>query len=84
MALAKRASVTWDELAKSGKHGLGWELLPISKLSIVPPPKFADNDQVMVFRYHGKLPMVGFRVATIFHVWAIERHFGELYKHGGS
>ena len=82
MALAKRARLTWDELAKSGRHQLGWEYITVEQLRMKLPPKFADNTKVMVLRYHKLHPMVGVRVGHTFHVLAIEANFGDLYDHG--
>ena len=43
---------------------------------------FASTDKVMVFRYSGKLPMVGVRNGRVYHVLAIEAKFGDVYDHG--
>lgn len=82
-ALAKRATMTWSEIKRSGRHALGSELLPKGDLRAAMPEKFNDAiDHFHVFRYHGKLPMAGVRVGAVFHIVAIEREFGELYDHG--
>lgn len=84
MTLQKLASLTWGELRGQHKHKLGYEMLPANKFKASAPRGFDDAPQFMVFRYHGKLPMAGVRVNEVFHVLWIERHFRELYDHGGS
>ncbi len=80
VSLQERASLTWDQIAKTDRHGQGYEHLPAKKFP-TPPTQFSDRDQFMVFRYSGNLPMVGVRIGDVFHILWIERKFGELYKH---
>lgn len=81
-ALARRGAMTWRELLQAPRHGLGYEMLPVSSLKPTVPEPFSDSPKVMVFRYHGKLPMAGVRVADTLHLLWLERRFGDLYDHG--
>lgn len=78
MALVKRSSLTWDDLARLPRHKLGWELIPGEQLRMTLPDKFSDSRKVMVMRYDGMLPMAGVRVGQTFHVLAIEAKFNDL------
>lgn len=82
MALVKRAALTWNDLALSGRKALGWELIPVKQLKMTLPAPFVDQDRVMVMRYDGKKPMAGVRVGDTYHVLAIEAQFNDLYDHG--
>lgn len=81
MALQKRSSLTWREIMVIPRHGLGYEMLPAGQIKCAPPHRFEGTEKFMVFRYHGKLPMVGARIRDTFHVLWIERQYGELYDH---
>lgn len=80
--LEELSALDWGTIQRSGRHGLGFEMLLKSSLTPSLPPKFQDTEKVMVFRYAGKLPMVGVRVSNTFYVLAIEAAFNDLYDHG--
>ena len=80
--LEQRSRLTWQQIAQSDRHGQGTELLPINDIKAAVPDRFSDQAKVMIFRYHGKKPMVGVRVGSTFHVLWIEKTFGDLYDHG--
>ena len=79
--LQKLASSKWKDLITAPRHGQGTELIPASQIKAPIPPRFQDQPKFMVFRYDGKLPMVGVRVRDVFHVLWIEPEFGRLYDH---
>jgi hypothetical protein len=79
--LQKLASSVWADIKRAPRHGQGTELLPARDLKAPIPARFQDQDKFMVFRYHGKLPMAGVRVADVYHVLWIEPEFGKLYNH---
>jgi hypothetical protein len=81
--LQVKGSLTWNQIAKAGRHKQGCEYLLAERFPI-PPPQFADREKFMVFRYSGLRPMAGARVGDVFYILWIEREFGELYDHGGS
>lgn len=80
--LQKLATSTWGEIKRAPRHGQGTELIPARDLRAPIPARFQDQDRFMVFRYQGKLPMAGVRVADVYHVLWIEPEFGRLYDHG--
>lgn len=82
MALQKRATLTWVEIKQLNRHKLGYEFIPVAQFKPPIPPTFDGEDQIMVFRYDGMLPMAGIRADDTFHVFWVERAFNELYDHG--
>ena len=79
--LESLASLTWATIKRAPRHGLGFEKIPVDQLKMSLPAIFEDEEDVMVFRYHGKLPMAGVRREATLHLVALERQFGELYDH---
>lgn len=78
---AKRSGLTWDELAKHDRHGLGYEKLPMTEIKPRVPEKY-QQEKFVVFRHEGNLPFVGFRAGDVFYVLWIETKYGDLYDHG--
>lgn len=83
-ALAEKGSMPWRMLKGAPRGGQGSELIPKGKIKAPVPPKFDNHDKFMVFRYDGTLPMVGVRVADVYHLLWLERVHGDVYDHGGS
>ncbi|WP_317232024.1 hypothetical protein [Clavibacter capsici] len=81
-SLQSLSSLTWRDIRRAPRHGLGFEKLPVRQLNMSMPDAFAESSEVYVFRYSGRLPMAGVRAGATFHIVAIEREFGELYNHG--
>lgn len=79
--LQELASMSWSEIKRQGRHKQGFELISVDQLTISLPEAFEGKEQVMAFRYHGLLPMVGIRAGATLHILAIEREFDELYRH---
>lgn len=80
-AIFRRKNLTWNEIKRADRHGLGTE--KVAKVSIkAPTPKFItdDMDSYLVFRYHGKRPMVGYRQRDVFYVLWFDSDF-TLYDH---
>jgi hypothetical protein len=80
-AIYRRKSISWNEIKRLDKHGLGTE--KISKSAIKAGiPKFItdDMDDFLVFRYKGLNPMVGYRQKDIFFVLWFDHDF-TLYNH---
>lgn len=80
--LQKLSAMNWTELITSGRHGCGLEHIAASEFKPAIPARFQDQEKFTVFRYRGKLPMAGVRVADVFHVLWIEPRFNDLYDHG--
>lgn len=82
VAMAKRAQLTWRQIKQADRHGLGTEFIPAHQIKAPIPTHFSDSDRFMVFRYRGKLPMVGVRTGDTFHILWVEANFDDLYPHG--
>lgn len=78
----KRSQLTWTELERQGKHGLGSEKLPMSMIRPRVPEFLEDEDKITIYRHEGNLPFAGFRAADVFYVIWIETKYGDLYDHG--
>lgn len=80
-AIFRRKNLTWENIKKVDRHGLGTE--KIAKNSIkAPMPRFITDEvaDFLVFRYNGTCPMVGYRHKDIFFVLWFDHNF-TLYNH---
>ena len=80
-AIFRRKDTNWRELIHSDRHALGLE--KISKDSIkaaIPQNIKEDEKHFLAFRFHGKYPMVGYRVNDIFYILWFD-HNCTLYDH---
>jgi hypothetical protein len=80
-AIFRRKGLTWSQIKKCDRHGLGTE--KITKSSIKAPiPRFITEDvnDFLVFRYNGMNPMVGYRQRDVFFVLWFDHDF-TLYNH---
>lgn len=80
-AVFRRKNLTWNEIKRADRHGLGTEKIAKSSIK-APTPKFItdDMDSYLAFRYHGKCPMVGYRQRDVFYVLWFDSDF-TLYNH---
>jgi len=80
-ALYKRKSLTWNEIKQAHRHGLGTEKVPKNAIK-APTPRFITEEckHYLVFRYHGKKPMVGYRKGEVFYILWFDADF-TLYDH---
>ncbi len=80
-AMFRRKGVTWNEIKQQHRHGLGTEKIARSSVKAAIPPFITDEvDDFIAFRYHGKRPMVGYRVKDVFYVLWFDHDF-TLYHH---
>ena len=80
-SIFKRKNLSWNEIKKADRHGLGFE--KISKNAIKgSKPKFITEDMndFLSFRFSGMKPMVGYRIQNIFYVLWFDLDYS-LYKH---
>ncbi|EFE48732.1 hypothetical protein NEIELOOT_02709 [Neisseria elongata subsp. glycolytica ATCC 29315] len=80
-AIFRRKNLTWENIKKADRHGLGTE--KIAKNSIkAPMPRFITDEvaDFLVFRYNDTCPMVGYRHKDIFFVLWFDHNF-TLYNH---
>ncbi|RVU39983.1 hypothetical protein EOE67_08735 [Rheinheimera riviphila] len=80
-AIFRRKNLTWNDIKKADRHGLGTEKIAKNAIN-APIPKFIteDMDTYLVFRYHGLRPMVGYRQRDVFYVLWFDSDF-TLYAH---
>lgn len=80
-AIFRRRNLSWEEIKKADRHGLGTEKIPKTAIK-APLPKFITEEvtDFLVFRYNGKCPMVGYRQRDIFFVLWFDHDF-TLYNH---
>jgi hypothetical protein len=79
--LDRLSQLTWAEISKSSRHGLGYEKIAQNSIRATIPKHIKKDDIILIaFRFYGKAPMVGYRKNTIFHILWIDRDF-TLYQH---
>lgn len=80
-AIFKRKNMTWDDIFKAQRHGLGNEKISVSSIK-QEKPKFITEDikDYLAFRFNGTKAMVGFRQKNIFYVLWFDHNY-TLYKH---
>lgn len=80
-AIFRRKSISWNEIKRLDRHGLGTEKIPKSAIK-APIPKFITEDvsDFLAFRYKGMNPMVGYRQREVFFVLWFDHDF-TLYPH---
>jgi hypothetical protein len=80
-SIFKRKALTWNDIKKAPKHGLGTEKIPKSNITGKIPEFITDDiNDFLVFRFSGKKPMVGYREKNIFYILWFDNNF-TLYKH---
>lgn len=78
--LARWASMTWLDLRKADRHGLGYE--KITQIKVPRPTHVPEDATFIAFRFHDHLPVIGYRIDRIFHaVWFDKNPKGKIYLH---
>jgi hypothetical protein len=81
-AIHKRSQMTWGEIQRAHKHGLGSETIRRDALRVQTfPAELTEDVPILAFRFHGNAPMVGYRRGRVFVVLHLDRDF-TLYDHG--
>lgn len=80
-AIFRRKSLTWNEVLRAHKHGLGTEKIPRGQISAPTDGVTEDVEDFLAFRYHGLNPMIGYRQRNVFYVLWFDHNFS-LYDHG--
>ncbi len=75
----KLGSLTWKQIQESGRHEDGFEMIPVASLKAKLPENL-NLKEVMVFRYKGKAPMVGYTEGNTYNLLFIDPDFN-LYDH---
>lgn len=77
-AIYRRRGMTWGEILRADRHGLGTEKISESAINAALPDMVGV--QYLALRYNGKRPMVGYRQKNIFFVLWFDHDF-TLYDH---
>lgn len=76
------SKITWNQIWSAPHLGLGCEKIEMGRITGAQiPPTIGLDVKFLALRFHGKKPMVGFRVDNIFHIVWFDRNFN-LYDHG--
>jgi hypothetical protein len=80
-AIHKRSQMTWGEIQRAPKHGLGCETISRNALVVQTfPDDLTEDVQILAIRFCGKAPMVGYRRGRVFVVLHLDRDYS-LYPH---
>ena len=78
--LSKWAQMTWVQLRQADRHGLGYE--KNDNIQVLRPAHVAEDATLIAFRFHGPLPVIGFRRDRVFYaVWFDRDPKGSIYRH---
>lgn len=80
-ALLTLSRLSWSQINSAPRHGLGSERMPADQIKAKIPSCVTADVNLLVFRWKGKLPFVGFRDGRILNILWIEQNFGDLYDH---
>ena len=78
--LRKLGQLTWNQIKSSGKHQLGYEIIPRYKIRVFIPPHISEDVDLIAFRFSGKKSMVGYRESEVLYLLWFDPKF-KLYKH---
>lgn len=81
--MKKLSKLTWAQIYKAPKHGLGCEKIDRNSITgdSIPDVVVDEDTTIIAFRYNGKKAMVGFREKDTFFILWFDREY-KLYNHG--
>ncbi len=80
-AIYRRRDLTWANIKKTDRHGLGFEKIAKTAIRTGLPVFVAEDlDHFLAFRYNGLRAMVGYRIQDVFYVLWFDHKF-KLYAH---
>ena len=79
-AMFKRREMTWQTIAKEHRHGLGYEKIERSSLTVNVPKIVPEDASILAFRFFGLAPMVGYKENDVFHILWLDRQY-KVYPH---
>jgi hypothetical protein len=74
-------NLTWAQMKCQPRHKWGCETIPRKQIKAAIPSVITDDVTILVMRFQGTKPMVGFREREVFHIIWLDRDF-TLYDHG--
>lgn len=80
-AMWRRRHLTWVEVQRAPRHGLGTEKIDRASIKVNIPDRITEDVTLLVMRFHGTRPMVGFRDRQIFHIIWFDHNYS-VYDHG--
>ncbi len=72
--------LSWMEIGQKPRHGLGYEKIARTSLSVQLPDHLTPDVNIIAFRFSGLKPMVGYKDGETFHVLWFDRAF-DVYPH---
>lgn len=79
--LHQLSQLSWLDINNAARHGQGYEKINRTSIKGRIPPSLTEDVNILAFRFFGKAPMVGYRVAEVFYIVWLDRQF-VLYDHG--
>lgn len=79
--LCHLSQLTWDEISSQNRYKMGFELLPQDQIKVPIPKHITPEVRIMVFRFHGMKPMLGYRDGQIYYPFWLDTDFS-AYDHG--
>jgi len=78
--LCRLSQITWNEIQSLDHHKMGFEWIPQDQISVPIPSYITDEVRIMVFRYNGMKPMLGYRDGHIYYPFWLDTNFS-AYSH---
>jgi hypothetical protein len=78
--LYRLSQLTWSEIKRSPRHGLGYEKIDRNAIRGSIPNILKQDALFIAFRFCGMAPMVGYRDRSVFYIIWLDRDFS-LYPH---
>jgi len=78
--LYQLSQVTWGQIWCAPRHGVGCEKIAQNAIRTGIPRHVTPDVTLLVFRFDGLKPMVGYRDRAVFYILWLDRNF-TLYQH---
>jgi|SRR6185312_4518197 len=78
--IRRMSGMTWNEIIQSQRHGMGFETIARKAIKRPIPAHITEDVTIIVFRFSGMKPMVGYRDKGMFHIVWFDCAF-TLYDH---
>ncbi|MDH2123758.1 hypothetical protein N5J75_11170 [Pantoea brenneri] len=78
--LFKLSKLSWADIRKADRHGLGTEKISRNSIKAPIPHHVTEDVEFIAFRFCGKAPMVGYKLNSTFYILWLDRVF-KLYDH---